>query len=289
MLLVAGCTAGGSQQTAGHAPSGPAFEPYVTSSCRPGVNGAEFWIMNSGQLSALQAEAPGSVRHGLRLTNVFVLERPGVTSPVGQTVAYFKSYAAFRTALTLRQIAAGTHWVAYDNEAWSATPSREQEAPVQYETLFSRLAHSRGYKVILMPAQDLVPSFQRGGISWRQYLTLGLASASARLSDIYEIQAQPYEQTAFRQAQDYVQFVRQATAQARAANPNAIVFAGLSTARVTSAADLSQDFTATRGLVSGYWLNIPKDRSTAGASLAAAFLQRLPGAADSSARTCATG
>lgn len=289
VFLVTGCTAGGSHQTAGHAPSGAVFEPNVTPSCRPGVNGAEFWIMNSVEFRALQADAPGGVRHGLRLANVFVLERPGMTSPVGQTVAYFKSYAAFRSALARRMIAAGTHWVAYDNEAWPATPLREQEQPIRYETLFATLARSRGYKVILMPAQNLVPGFIRGSNSWRQYLTLGLASASARLANIYEIQAQPYEQATFRQAREFEQFVRQAAAQARAANPKAIVFAGLSTARVTSAAQLAQDFAATRGLVSGYWLNIPRHRSSAGASLAAGFMQTLPSSADSAARTCASG
>lgn len=246
--------------------------------------------MNSDELSALQAADPNAASYGLKSANLFVLEPPGTSSPVGQTVAYFKSYASLRTAIAQGTIPAGTHWVAYDNEAWTATPEREQRDPVGYETLFSNLAHSHGYKVILMPAQNLVPGFVRHAVAWQQYLALGLASASGRLADIYEIQAQPYELATFRQAGYFQDFVQQAAAQARAANPNVVVFAGLSTQRVSNADNLAQDFAATRGLVSGYWLNIPKPvKSTGGPVMAGAFLRTIPAASDSAAKTCARG
>jgi hypothetical protein len=246
--------------------------------------------MNSHELSALQAADAGAASYGLKPANLFVLEPPGTHSPVGQTVAYFKSYAAFRRAISQRTIAAGTHWVAYDNEAWQGTPQREQRSPIRYEALFAKLAHSHGYKVILMPAQDLVPGFSSGSNVWQQYLSLGLASTSGRLADIYEIQAQPYELAAFRQAGDFKDFVQQAAAQARAANPNVVVFAGLSTKRVSAPGNLAQDFAATRGLVSGYWLNIPRaSKSAAGTAMAGAFLRTIPAAADSAAKTCAGG
>ena len=247
-------------------------------------------MMNSDELSALEAADAGAASYGLRSANLFVLEPPGTHSPVGQTVGYFKSYAVFRRAIARHGIATGTHWVAYDNEAWADTPEREQRDPVRYETLFADLAHSHGYKVILMPAQNLVPGFSRGSDAWQQYLSLGLASASGRLADIYEIQAQPYELAAFRQAGDFQKFVQQAAAQARAANPNVVVFAGLSTARVSTPGDLAQDFAATRGLVAGYWLNIPSPNKSSGdPAMAGAFLRTIPAAADSAAKTCARG
>jgi hypothetical protein len=289
-MLVSACTATSSPQQAGHAATTSVLIPQVTPSCRPGINAAEFWIMNSAELSALQAADGGAASHGLRSANLFVLEPPGTHSPVGQTVAYFKSYAAFRRAIAERTIAAGTHWVAYDNEAWQATPQREQRSPIRYETRFATLAHGQGYKVILMPAQDLVPGFSRGSNAWQQYLSLGLASTSGRLADIYEIQSQPYEQAAFRQAGDFKDFVQQAAAQARASNPNVVVFAGLSTERVSAPADLAQDFAATRGLVSGYWLNIPSaGKSAVGTAMAGTFLGTIAAAADSAAKTCARG
>lgn len=288
---ISACTGGGGQEPTQHtSASSPLLVPQVSSSCRPGVNAAEFWIMNADELSSLQTTDPSAASYGLRSANLFVLEPPGTRSPAGQTVAYFKSYATFRSAITQQTIAAGTHWVAYDNEAWKATPRREQLDPIHYETLFADLAHSHGYKVILMPAQDLIPGFVHDSNAWPQYLSLGLASASGRLADIYEIQAQPYELAAFRQAGDFQNYVQQAAAQAHAANPNVIVFAGLSTQRVSTAAELTQDFAATRGVVAGYWLNIPgSGKSAAGPAMAGQFLQTIPTAADSTAKTCAGG
>jgi hypothetical protein len=285
-MLVSACTSSGGQEHT--SASSPLLVPQVSSSCQPGVNAAEFWIINAAELRSLQATDPSGASYGIRSANLFVLEPPGTSSPVGQTVAYFKSYATFRRAIKAQTIAAGTHWVAYDNEAWSATPEREQLNPVHYETLFANLAHRHGYKVILMPAQDLVPGFVTHSNAWAQYLSMGLASASGRLADIYEIQAQPYEMAAYRPAGDFQNYVQQAAAQARAANPNVIVFAGLSTQRVSSAAELAQDFTATRGEVAGYWLNIPGSGANfgAGSAMAGTFLRTIPAAADSAAKTC---
>jgi hypothetical protein len=289
-MLASACTSASSQQPAEQAGPSSALTPQVTSSCRPGINAAEFWIMNADELSALQAADAGDASYGLRSANLFVLEPPQTHSPAGQTVAYFKSYAAFRSAITQHGIATGTHWVAYDNEAWPATPEREQRDPLRYETLFASLAHSHGYKVMLMPAQNLIPGFSRGSDAWQQYLDLGLASTSGRVADIYEIQAQPYELAAFRQAGDFQKFVQQAAAQAHAANPNVVVFAGLSTARVSTVSDLTQDFADTRGLVAGYWLNIPSaNKSSGDPAMAGAFLRTIPSAADSAAKTCARG
>ena len=99
----------------------------------------------------------------------------------------------------------------YDNEQWSLTPAREQADPVRYEQLFGQLAHRHGYKVILAPAQDLVPgfdksSFRSGKAVWQSYLSMGLATASARAADIYEIQAQPYEMSVYRPQHAYARF-----------------------------------------------------------------------------------
>ena len=71
-----------------------------------------------------------------------------------------------------------------------------------------------------------------------------------------ELQAQSLE----RDTSSYVTFVREAAAQARAANPRVAILAGLSTnppgAEVTSE-QLTAAIHATRGIVDGYWLNIP--------------------------------
>ena len=270
----------------------PAPAPASAGSCHAGVSGAENWIMGSGELSAAQAAGASSVRYAVGSAHLFVLLLRGQTSTAGQEVADFRSYAELKKMIRQGTIAPGIRWVMYDNEQWSLTPADEQADPVHYEQLFARLAHRQGYKVILAPAQDLVPGFDknsfRGGKAvWPSYLSMGLAAASARAADIYEIQAQPYEMSVYRSQHAYADFVAAAAAQARAANPGVVIYAGLSTQRVSSAAQLLQDYETTRNLVDGYWLNIPRHDQPGPPGLADQFLRTIPASASASAATCA--
>ena len=270
----------------------PAPAPASAGSCHAGVSGAENWIMGSGELSAAQAAGASSVRYAVGSAHLFVLLLRGQTSTAGQEVADFRSYAELKKMIRPGTIPPGIRWVMYDNEQWSLTPADEQADPVRYEQLFARLAHRQGYKVILAPAQDLVPgfdknSFRAGQAVWPSYLSMGLAAASARAADIYEIQAQPYEMSVYRSQHAYADFVAAAAAQARAANPGIVIYAGLSTQRVSSAAQLLQDYEATRNLVDGYWLNIPRHDQPGPPGLADQFLRTIPASASASAATCA--
>lgn len=270
----------------------PAPAPTPAGSCHPGVSVAENWIMGSSELSAAHAADASSVRHAVSSARLFVLLLRGQTSTAGQQVADFRSYAELKKMIRQGAIPASIHWVMYDNEQWSLTPAGEQADPVRYEQLFARLAHRHGYKVILAPAQDLVPGFDknsfRGGQAvWQSYLSMGLATASARAADIYEIQAQPYEMTVYRSRHAYASFVAAAATQARAANPGIVIYAGLSTQRVSDAAQLLQDYEATRNLVDGYWLNIPRHDQPGPPGLADQFLRTIPASASASAATCA--
>jgi hypothetical protein len=83
-----------------------------------------------------------------------------------------------------------------------------------------------------------------------------IAAAVAAHADIVELQAQSLE----RDTAGYASFVRQAAQQVRTANPRAAVLAGLSTnppGAAVSSEQLAAAIQATRGIVSGYWLNIP--------------------------------
>jgi hypothetical protein len=247
--------------------------------------------MGSGELSAAQSVSASSVRYAVSSAHLFVLLLRGQTSTAGQEVADFRSYAELKKMIRQQAIPAGIHWLMYDNEQWSLTPASEQADPVRYEQLFGQLAHRHGYKVILAPAQDLVPgfdknSFRRGQAVWRSYLSMGLATASARAADIYEIQAQPYEMSVYRSQHAYASFVAAAAAQARAANPGGVIYAGLSTQRVSSAAQLLQDYRATRIMVDGYWLNIPRHDRPGPPALADQFLRAIPASASARAVAC---
>jgi hypothetical protein len=275
------------------APSQPPPTPTTSpaSSCHPGVSGAENWIMGTGELSAVQSASPSSVRYAVSPAHLLVLLLRGQSSSSGQEVADFRSYAEFKKMIGQARIPAGVRWVMYDNERWSLTPAEEQASPVRYERLFAKLAHRHGYRVILAPAQDLVSgydknSFRSGKPLWQSYLSMGLATASAQYGDLYEIQAQPYEMSAYRSQHAYASFVAAAAAQARTANPDIIVYAGLSTQRVSSATQLLQDYMATRDLVDGYWLNIPRHDKPGPPALAGQFFRDLPAAAAANAAAC---
>jgi hypothetical protein len=278
------CSGTGSQ-------SAPVPTSSPASSCHPGVGSAENWIINSGELSAARSVSPSSVGYAVSPQHLLVLVLRGQTSSSGQQVEDFRSYAEFKKAVGQGTVPAGVRWVMYDNERWSLTPVGEQADPVRYEQLFAMLAHRHGYKVILAPAQDLVLVYDRSSLRdgwppWQSYLSMGLATTSARYGDIYEIQAQRYEMSAYRSQHGYASFVAAAAAQARVANPKIVIYAGLSTQRASSAVQLLQDYLATRDLVDGYWLNIPHQNQLGLVALADQFFRSIPASASASAMAC---
>lgn len=124
----------------------------------------------------------------------------------------------------------------------------------------------------------------RGGADTmpQSFLSLGLIGQAARSADAVDVQAQGLEGTA-----QYAAFVTAAATQARAASPNVVVPAGLSTnpdGRPIAPAVLTQDADAVRGDVDGYWLDIPSAgpacrRGTASPQVAVPWLERIPGGA----------
>jgi hypothetical protein len=263
----------------------------VTSTCRPGVDAAEFWLIGHRELAVMQAVAPTEVRYALKAANLFVSEAAGTPNRTGQTVANFKSYAELSNAIAAHQIPSGVHWLMYDNERWPATPPNEQHNPGYFEAQFASLAHRHGYRVILAPGQDLALGFgtsrlPKGKPAWRRYLSMRLPALSARYGDIFEIQAQAYELPRFRQQNLFLRVVRASVAQARAANPGITIFTGLSTNRAVSTPDMRHDFLISRGLVAGFWLNIPSYQLPRQRQIARQFLGRVPPEAAAGGRTC---
>lgn len=173
-------------------------------------------------------------------------------------VVTFSSVAGIRTALADNQIATGTRAILYDCEDWSFTPTAEQHNPVQAATEAASLAHSHGLQLIVAPALDLMKVLAPGtpGQLWQRYVRLGLAGSMARVANVVELQAQSLE----RDPATYATFVRQASAQARAANPNVGMLAGISTnppGAVATTSQITAAITSSQSAVQGYWLNIP--------------------------------
>lgn len=263
----------------------------VTPTCHPGLDAAEFWMISHREFAVMSAVAPSEVQYAIKPANLFVPGAADTPSKVGQTVADFKSYAGLAEAIASHRIPPTVHWLMYDNERWPATPSNEQHNPAHYEALFAALAHRHGYRVILAPGQDLALGFgksrlPKGKPAWRRYLAMHLPAASARAGDIFEIQAQAYELPQFRRQNLFLRVIKASIAQARAANPNITIFVGLSTNRAVSTPDMRHDYLISRGLVAGFWLNIPYYHRPKQRQIARQFLGRLPRVAAASERTC---
>jgi len=122
------------------------------------------------------------------------------------------------------------------------------------------LAHARGLLLLTAPAVNLVTVIapeKNGNRRFDTYLQLGIAADAARYADVYDIQAQGAEAN----TELYANFVRQAAAQARAANAKVMVLAGISTqpsGQHVTADDIVRAIEATRDVVDGYWFNIPR-------------------------------
>ena len=218
------------------------------------------WILHGAGAAALAADADAS--RLLDGTGPFVMlgrDMPSVPSTWNAVpFVSFTSFDALRNAVEGGGLDPQVRGVMYDYENWRFTPDDEQRNPARYLQRAAALVHARGLLFITAPAVNLA-AVQAPGSTNRpaDYLRLGIAADGARYADVFDIQAQSAE----RDTQAYMYFVREAAAQARQANPNVVVFAGVSTQpggqRVT-ADHILDAIDATRQYVDGYWLNIPR-------------------------------
>lgn len=224
-----------------------------------------YWLLEDFDVAPLlQAGLSQSMLTGFFNTpRTFLIIKPGKTQsdamlPAATKVMSFSSFARMQAAITGGQIPSDVHWILYDNESWSATPSNEQHAPINYAQQAETLAHEHGYRMIFTPAADLAPLLSptyTAASRFTGYLNLDIASQGAKVSDVFEIQAQQEEATSA-----FASFTSTAVSQAKAANPNALVLLGLTTAApksVITGQTMLNAYNATKGEVSGYWINLP--------------------------------
>jgi hypothetical protein len=219
------------------------------------------WLLHGPGVAAIAAD--GEASRLLDNTQPFVMTGRNVAAiPPGWNSIPFASFTSFRamkSSLVRRALASVVKGVMYDNEKWRFTPEEEQLNPAYYEKLAADLAHAHGLLFLAAPAVNLVAALAPDSDEKRydSYLRLGIAADAARYADVIDIQAQGSE----RNTRAYADFVGQAAVQARQANPNVLVFAGISTnpsGQRVSADDLLRAIAATRDSVDGYWFNIPR-------------------------------
>ena len=256
-LVAAAIVTGTLAGCAGHGPGQHAAPPPPTP---PSITpGSATWMLTRPALAQMLADP--AVRSRLEHTRIYELLQPGqqpLSGVAATPVVTFPALAELRDAVTGHTLPAGTGAVLYDPEAWSFTPPAEQRNPVQAAAQAAQVAHAHGLKLIVAPALNLTTVMDPGSSlpRWKCYLELGLARSMARVADVVELQAQSLE----RDQAVYESFVRQAAAQARAANPRVSVLAGLSTnppGAPVGSQQLTAAYQASRPAVDGYWLNIP--------------------------------
>jgi len=219
------------------------------------------WLFNGPGAAAIAANAEAS--RLLDNARPFVMMGHYVaTIPPGWRAipfASFSNFGAIRSALQQGRLDPRVNGIMYDYERWPFTPEEEQRNPAGYVREAADLVHARGLLFLTAPAVNLVAMMapEDGNPRYDVYLRLGIAADAARYADVVDIQAQGSE----RNVKIYANFVRQAAAQARQANPKVVVLAGISTqpnGQQVTAGDIVRAIAATRDVVDGYWFNIPR-------------------------------
>jgi hypothetical protein len=178
-----------------------------------------------------------------------------------------------------RDLAAGAidpsvRFVMYDPEWWAATPLDEQRHPVAAMEAFAAAARSAGYGVIITPHPSLIEvpkaDCTRSATETMEaaFLRCGIEAAAARLSDVVEVQGQLLEAD----PATYRSFVEAETAQARLANPNVVVLAGLSTRFASGPETLLNAWDSVTDIVDGHYMAVPEGIRP---DIAVAFLRML--------------
>ncbi len=186
------------------------------------------------------------------------------------------SASRFEVAVAQGQVPADVHTVMYDPEAWSATPIWERRHPVAAMALFSETAREAGYRVALTPHPSLVEvagaaCMRRSGESVAAaFLRCRIIARAARFGDVVEIQAQYLESDPVA----YRALVVAAADQARAANAEVAVLAGLSTRFAADAQVLMNAWDAVNDVVDGHYMAVPEGINP---EIAAGFLRSLAG------------
>ncbi len=149
-----------------------------------------------------------------------------------------------------RAAAGGYKAMGADVEKWSFTPLWQQHHPGRAITAICRIAHRRREQCIAAPALDLFGGKPSRYLAWH-------VTYAARHADVWEVQAQSLEL----HPAAYKGFVLAVRRQAKAANPQVRIVAGLTTSRrvgnLTGPA-LWRAFASVRYNVAGYWANIPQ-------------------------------
>lgn len=253
-LLLASCGAPASNSSRATTKSSSATRSPVAA----GIAGKVHWLIASSAILRMRDTA------GASFVETY-FDSPNTTILLsGSEPAFFDGWSALfaldsKNASGLSSVkhsSTAASFVLYDDEDWSLTPRWQQLNPVSAVDLAARDANANHLRLITSPAVDLGGLISGAQPMWQRFLNSSVLSASARVSSAVNIQAQSFE----KDPAMYATFVQRAVAEIHAANPSAMIYAGLSTnprGATVSSTVLQTDIEGTDGEVQGYWLNIP--------------------------------
>jgi hypothetical protein len=200
------------------------------------------WIMTAGNVQSMSRQDASTAAHFFNTAASYgagasLVKTPVQARYVTTPVLAYTSYARFSSDIRSGAIRYHYTWVMYDPENWSATPVGERRNPARYMALFGRLAHAHGLKVIQAPSLDLatvtgsVLARRPGESADQWFVRVDLAGAAAAAGDIFQLQ----DQSNATAGGQYGRMFNATESQARAANPNVLVFSEVSTVDATAA------------------------------------------------------
>jgi hypothetical protein len=232
----------------------------------------KIWVIQGGWLANVLYYEPRIAKDlFLRAPSVVLGAVPG--RDMGISSFAYTSYRHFSAS-----VEHSPYWfkgftsVLYDPEGWAATPLTERQHPADAIRSFAALGHHEGWTVIVTPHHSLatVPggdcTTEPAETEREAFLRCDVTGAAATHADIVETQAQDLQTS----PDEYRAFVEATAAQARAANPEVKVIAGLSASNDVTPAQLFAAWDSVRDLVDGYYLAI---QDNAHAPVAIAFLR----------------
>jgi len=231
----------------------------------------QVWIATTPTLAELRAFDPDATALYFERASSFVLGGAGTVAIAARS---WSDEATFESDLASGAIPPTVRYVMYDPEGWASTPRGERRHPIAAMRAFSRAARAAGYGVIITPHPNLVDVTHAAcerephEKTTAAYLRCGIGAAAARFADVVEVQAQWLEWD----PSEYRTFVETAAEQARRANPDVVVVAGLSTRYASDAQGLLNAWDSVSDVVDGHYLAVPQGIRP---EVAAEFLRTL--------------
>jgi hypothetical protein len=215
------------------------------------------WVAASGTVGRIFRLDPRVARLYFDRSDAIVLNEGWKGATRG---AAWASLEAFLADVEAGRIPEDVEAVMYDPERWPATPPAEQRNPIAAMRAFGAVARAQGYEqVIVTPHQNLmrvadaVCRAEDDETNVEAFLRCGIPYTAAEAADVVEIQAQELQE----RPAAYAAFVEAAAVQARTADPDAIVLAGLSTRFSTNAHGMLRAWDAVVDVVDGHYLAMP--------------------------------